>query len=123
MPGPSPTIHLVKVAWIVSMSDPFVSPCVTGAALLALSAFLIVWVINARSWPGPTRCSTVSPRSGGPVPGAIAAASPARREELCRIVVERVVVRDRLVEMIEWTPPARPSFDRRPWCPQGDSNP
>ena len=54
---------------------------------------------------------------------AIVAASPARREELCRIVVERVVVRDREVESIEWTPPARPFFKRQRECPQGDSNP
>ena len=41
------------------------------------------------------------------LPEAIAAASGERREELCRIVVERVVVRDRQLESIEWTPPAR----------------
>ena len=58
------------------------------------------------------------------LPEAIAVASPARREELCRIVVERVVVRDREVEAIEWTPPARPFFEKRQReCPQGDSNP
>ena len=57
------------------------------------------------------------------LPDAIAAASPARREELCRIVLERVVVRDREVETIEWTPPVRPFFDRQRECPQGDSNP
>ena len=48
------------------------------------------------------------------LPAAIASASPSRREELCRIVVEQVVVNDRVVEGILWTPPA--------WCPQADSN-
>ena len=57
------------------------------------------------------------------LPDAIGAASPARREELCRIVVQRVVVRDRRVETIVWTPPVRPFFERQRKCPQGDSNP
>ncbi len=57
------------------------------------------------------------------LPDAIAAASGARREELCRIVVERVVVRDRQLETIDWTPPARPFFERQREYPQGDSNP
>ncbi len=57
------------------------------------------------------------------LPDAIAVASGARREELCRIVVERVVVRDRQLESIDWTPPARPFFERQRACPQGDSNP
>jgi DNA invertase Pin-like site-specific DNA recombinase len=57
------------------------------------------------------------------LPDAIAAATPARREELCRIVVERVVVRDRQLETIDWTPPARPFFEKQRECPQGDSNP
>jgi hypothetical protein len=57
------------------------------------------------------------------LPEAIEAASPARREELGRIVVQRVVVRDRQVEAIEWTPPVRPFFERQRECPQGDSNP
>lgn len=57
------------------------------------------------------------------LPEAIAAASPARREELCRIVVQRVVVRDRRVESIEWTPATRPFFERQRERPQGDSNP
>jgi DNA invertase Pin-like site-specific DNA recombinase len=57
------------------------------------------------------------------LPEAIAVASGARREELCRIVVERVVVRDRQLETIDWTPPARPFFERQRACPQGDSNP
>jgi hypothetical protein len=52
---------------------------------------------------------------------AIAAASPTRLEELCRIVVAKVVVRDGAVESIEWTPPARPFFDRQRECPQGGS--
>jgi hypothetical protein len=34
------------------------------------------------------------------LPDAIAAASPARREELCRLVVERVVVDDRRIDEI-----------------------
>jgi DNA invertase Pin-like site-specific DNA recombinase len=53
------------------------------------------------------------------LPDAIAVASGARREELCRIVVERVVVRDRQLESIDWTPPARPFFERQRACPQG----
>jgi hypothetical protein len=56
------------------------------------------------------------------LPEAIAAASPARLEELCRIVVAKVVVRDREVQSIEWTPAARPFFGKRQReCPQGDS--
>jgi hypothetical protein len=57
------------------------------------------------------------------LPEAIAVASPARREELCRIVVERVVVRDRKLDSIAWSPPVRPFFERQRECPQGDSNP
>ena len=57
------------------------------------------------------------------LPEAIEAASPARREELGRIVLQRVVVRDRHLETIEWTPPVRPFFERQRECPQGDSNP
>ena len=53
------------------------------------------------------------------LPEAIAAATPARREELCRILVERVVVRDRQLDTIDWTPPARPFFERQRACPQG----
>src|SRR5674476_1160201 len=53
------------------------------------------------------------------LPEAIAVASGSRREELCRIVVERVVVRDRQLESIDWTPPARPFFERQRACPQG----
>ncbi len=59
----------------------------------------------------------------GDMPEAIAVASPARREELCRIVVERVVIRDRRLESIAWTPPVRPFFEKQRVCPQGDSNP
>ena len=53
------------------------------------------------------------------LPAAIAVASPARQEELCRIVVERVVVNDLEVEDITWTPPARPFFEKQHECPQG----
>ena len=56
------------------------------------------------------------------LPDAIEAASPARREELSRIVLQRVVVRDRRLEAIEWTPAARPFFEKRQReCPQGGS--
>lgn len=57
------------------------------------------------------------------LPDVIEAASPERREELSRIVVQRVVVRDREIAAIEWTPGARPFFERQRVCPQGDSNP
>ncbi|MGZ8437503.1 MAG: recombinase zinc beta ribbon domain-containing protein [Candidatus Limnocylindrales bacterium] len=58
------------------------------------------------------------------LPSAIEAASPAKREELCRIVVQRVVVRNRQLAGIEWVPAARPFFEKRQQeCPQGDSNP
>jgi hypothetical protein len=57
------------------------------------------------------------------LPAAIAVASPARREELCRIVIERVVIRDRRLDSIVWTPPVRPFFEKQRECPQGDSNP
>jgi hypothetical protein len=53
------------------------------------------------------------------LPAAIAVASPARQEELRRIAVEQVVVNDRTVEEIVWTPPARPFFERQRECPQG----
>jgi len=39
-------------------------------------------------------------------------------EELCRIVVEQVVVNDRVVEDIVWTPPARPFFEDQREYPQ-----
>jgi DNA invertase Pin-like site-specific DNA recombinase len=57
------------------------------------------------------------------LPDAIEAASSERREELCRIVVQRVVVRDRRLESIEWVPAARPFFEKQREYPQGDSNP
>jgi integrase len=58
------------------------------------------------------------------LPEAIAVASRARREELCQLVVERVVVHDRVIERIDWTPAARPFLEKRERvCPQGDSNP
>ena len=57
------------------------------------------------------------------LPGAIAAASPARLEELCRIVVQEVVVANRQVRTIEWVPVARPFLKWQRECPQGDSNP
>lgn len=57
------------------------------------------------------------------LPEAIEAASPTRREELRRIVLERVVVRDREIDGIVWTPAARPFFEKQRECPQGDSNP
>lgn len=57
------------------------------------------------------------------LPEAIVVASPQRREELCRIVVERVVVGDRHVAEIEWTAPAQPFLERQREYPQGDSNP
>ena len=52
------------------------------------------------------------------LPAAIASASPSRREELCRIVVGQVVVNDRGVEDIVWTPPARPFFEKQREYPQ-----
>lgn len=57
------------------------------------------------------------------LPEAIAAASPSRRAELCRIVVQRVIVDDRQLGSLIWTPPSAPFFDRQRWRPQGDSNP
>jgi hypothetical protein len=57
------------------------------------------------------------------LPDAIAAASPARLEELCRIVIQQVVVADRQLRTIEWVSAARPFFEKQRVCPQGDSNP
>jgi hypothetical protein len=57
------------------------------------------------------------------LPKAIAVASPASRGELCRIVIDRIVVNDRQVDSIAWTPPVRPFFEKQRVCPQGDSNP
>ena len=54
---------------------------------------------------------------------AILVASPARREELCQIVIDHVVVRDREIEWLGWTQPVRAFFERQRECPQGDSNP
>jgi hypothetical protein len=56
------------------------------------------------------------------LPDAIAVASPQRREELCRIVVERVVVAYREVIEIEWKPAAKPFLERQRACPQGGSS-
>jgi hypothetical protein len=54
------------------------------------------------------------------LPAAIAAASPARREELGRIVVEQVVVNEQNVEAIVWTAQARPFVEKqRDWYRQG----
>ena len=56
------------------------------------------------------------------LPEAIEVATPSRREELARIMVQRVVVRDRELQAIEWTPPARPFFAKKQReCPQGAS--
>jgi hypothetical protein len=57
------------------------------------------------------------------LPDAIAAASPARIEEMCRMVVKKVVVANRQLKAIDWTPAARPFFEKQRVCPQGDSNP
>ncbi len=57
------------------------------------------------------------------LPAAIAVATPPQLETLCRIVVERIVVRDRSIESVTWTPPTRPFLERQRECPQGDSNP
>ena len=55
------------------------------------------------------------------LPDAIAAASAGKAEELCRIVVQRVVVRHRQLAAIDWTPAARPFFEKQRECHQGDS--
>ena len=57
------------------------------------------------------------------LPEAIAVVSPARREELCRIVIERVVVNHRQLESIVWTPPARPFFENSGSAPKGAQAP
>ncbi|HET7494186.1 MAG TPA: recombinase family protein [Candidatus Limnocylindrales bacterium] len=54
---------------------------------------------------------------------AVEAASPSQREELCHIVIDRVVVRDREIETLEWAHPVRVFFERQREYPQGDSNP
>ena len=70
------------------------------------------------SWPS----TTATARRILALPEAIASASPARREELCRVVVERVVVADRQVVEIHWTAPAQPFLKRQRECPQGGSS-
>jgi Recombinase/Recombinase zinc beta ribbon domain len=57
------------------------------------------------------------------LPDAIEASTPARREALSRIVVQRVVVRDRRLEAIEWTPAARPFFENSGSAPKGIRTP
>ena len=57
------------------------------------------------------------------LPEAIAVASPARREELCRIVIERIVIRDRRLDSITWTPPVRPSLKDSGSAPKGIRTP
>lgn len=53
----------------------------------------------------------------------ISAATTEQRGELARLLIDRAVATDGLVE-IEWSGPARPFFDHvGGWCPQGDSNP
>ena len=54
---------------------------------------------------------------------AIGFAAPGRQEELCHIVLERVVVDDREIEAVEWAAPVRTFFERQREYPQGDSNP
>jgi predicted nucleic acid-binding protein len=56
------------------------------------------------------------------LPDAIAVATAQRREELCRIVVERVVVADRRVVEIEWTAPTQSFLERQREYPQGGSS-
>jgi hypothetical protein len=56
------------------------------------------------------------------LPEAIAAASRTRREELCRMVVQQVVVSDRGIALIEWTAPMRPFLEKWRECPQGGSS-
>ena len=61
----------------------------------------------------------VLPRCRGATESSVASAP--RREELCRIVFERVTVRDRRVEAIEWVRAVRPFLKRQRECPQGGS--
>jgi len=42
--------------------------------------------------------------------------------ELCRIVIDRIVVNDWSVETIAWTPRARPFIERQRECPEGVSS-
>ena len=56
----------------------------------------------------------------------IARATPAQREDLVRLLVERVDASDTAAQQIAWVPAARPFFQPavgRYECPQGDSNP
>ena len=57
------------------------------------------------------------------LPDAIAAASPARREELCRIVLERVVVSDRKVERSTGCPQPGRSSKNSGSAPKGIRTP
>jgi len=69
------------------------------------------------------RAFDVPSEAPGPAP-AIAVASPARREELCRIVVEQVVVNDPgYWRKSCWTPPARPFVGRQRLVPPRGSTP
>jgi len=54
------------------------------------------------------------------LPEAVRVATPERLEELCHIVVAEVLVSERELQAIEWTPPARPFVAKRQRaCPQG----
>jgi hypothetical protein len=57
------------------------------------------------------------------LPEAMAMASPTRRQELCRIVVERVVIADREISEIEWKPAAKPFLERQLGAPKGIRTP
>jgi hypothetical protein len=57
------------------------------------------------------------------LPDAIAVASPARREEFCRIVLERPVVSDRKVETIDRVPPPARSSKNSGCAPKGIRTP
>jgi len=54
---------------------------------------------------------------------AVDAATPSQHEELCHIVIDRVVVRDREIDAVQWAHPYRVFLERQRECPQGDSNP
>jgi hypothetical protein len=56
------------------------------------------------------------------LPDAISVASAEKREQLARIVIQRVVVADRQILAIEWTAPAQPFQKRQQACPQGGSS-
>jgi hypothetical protein len=57
------------------------------------------------------------------LPEAIAVAPPARREELCRIVIDRFVVNDRQVETIVWIHPSGRSSKDSGCAPKGAQAP